>query len=222
MGQMGATQYCAQTQLHGGDVGSKVLIKKDFRAFCCSVLGAAFVFLAGCEGPPPPESAPEAEVPVATLDDLVAQDLRFAEAVQSVGVAEAYRQFMAADAVQLPDGGLAIGGRDAIYEELLEATEGLEFELTWEPVDAAMAESGDLGYTWGIYYYEAVDELGAPYIAEGKYVYLWRNNNGRWELILDITNQTEPLYEDYEESIQAEEAEADLTAEEIIQQELAE
>ena len=32
-------------------------------------------------------------------------------------------------------------------------------------------------------------------MAEGKYVYLWRKNAGRWELILDISNQTEPVYE---------------------------
>ena len=74
-----------------------------------------------------------------------------------------------------------------------------DFVLTWEPLEALVAASGELGVTWGIYYFNALDELGAPYVAEGKYVYVWRNNNGRWELILDITNQTEPLYEELTE-----------------------
>lgn len=130
---------------------------------------------------------------------LLAQDERFSAVAQAEGVAEAYRRFMAVDALQLPDGGLAIRGRDEIYAELLAQTEGMEFTLRWEPADARVAESGELGFTWGIYYFEAVDELGAPYIAEGKYVYVWERRDDRWELILDITNQTEPDYEAYEE-----------------------
>ena len=196
------------------------MISLIFRVMSALAAGFVALSLAGCESPPPPEPPPEPEITVGTLDDLVEQDLRFAAAVESVGVAEAYRQFMAEDAIQLPDGGLAIGGREAIYEELREVTAGLDFELTWEPVDAAVAESGDLGYTWGIYYYEAVDELGAPYVAEGKYVYLWRYNAGRWELILDITNQTEPDYEEYDESVEAEDEAEGISAEEIIQREL--
>ena len=133
--------------------------------------------------------------------ELLTHDEKFAAVAESEGVAEAYRRFMAADALQLPDGGLAIRGRDNIYEELLALTEGMEFSLSWEPADARVAESGELGFTWGIYYFEAVDELGAPYIAEGKYVYVWERRNDRWELILDITNQTEPDYEAYEEWI---------------------
>jgi ketosteroid isomerase-like protein len=170
-------------------------------------LGLQAGFLVGCSTPPEPQVVPVVVDSAARLKSLVAQDLRFAEAVQSDGIAEAYRHFLAVDAVQLPDGGLPIGGREAIYAELLEVTSDADFSLTWEPVDASVAASGELGYTWGFYYYEALDELGAPYLAEGKYLYLWRHNNGRWELILDITNQTEPLYEDYESSLEDDQGE---------------
>lgn len=146
---------------------------------------------------------PQAARPVLTAEelraDLLAQDVRFSEVARTEGVAEAYRRFSATDALQLPDGGLAIRGRDNIYQELLGATEGMEFTLRWEPADARVAASGELGFTWGIYYFEAVDELGAPYIAEGKYVYVWERRDDRWEMILDITNQTEPDYAAYEE-----------------------
>jgi ketosteroid isomerase-like protein len=117
---------------------------------------------------------------------------------------------MAVDALQLPDGGLAVNGREEIYQLLLAQTKGTDFSLTWEPLDAMVARSGELGFTWGIYYYESVDELGAPYVAEGKYVYIWRHNAGRWELALDITNQTEPDYQDYEEWLEEESSEEEL------------
>ena len=64
--------------------------------------------------------------------------------------------------------------------------------------EVEVAGSGEIGFTWGIYYLEAIDELGAPFVAEGKYVFLWRKNEDRWEVILDITNQTEPYYENLE------------------------
>jgi ketosteroid isomerase-like protein len=159
------------------------------------LLLAAFLLGACSPGPDPVQESPAVDI-VAAQESLLRQDLRFAEVAYEEGIAEAYRRFMAEDAVQLPDGGLAIAGRDVIYEELLALSEGVDFVISWEPVEVDVAASGELGYTWGIYYYEALDELGAPFIAEGKYVYLWRNNNGRWELILDITNQTEPAYEE--------------------------
>jgi ketosteroid isomerase-like protein len=153
------------------------------------------LLLTACDG----LSGSEPAAPVIDLEqereNLLQQDLRFAEAAYTEGVAEAYRRFMAEDAIQLPDGGFAIGGRDEIYAELLAITDGVEFSLTWEPLEVEVAASGELGFTWGIYYYESLDELGAPFVAEGKYVYLWRKNAGRWELILDISNRTEPVYE---------------------------
>lgn len=170
-----------------------------------SVVLMVLFFLIACDG----VSDKSVSAPAINLEqereNLLQQDLRFAEVAYTEGVAEAYRRFMAEDAIQLPDGGLAIGGRDAIYDELSAITEGSDFSLTWEPLEVEVAVSGDLGFTWGIYYFESLDELGAPYVAEGKYVYLWRKNAGRWELILDITNQTEP---DYEEQVEAEAADA--------------
>ena len=168
-----------------------------------SLILVAMGLLAACSDPASVET--ERSVDVEQLrQSLLAQDRRFADVAYIEGAPEAYRRFMAEDAVQLPDGGLAIGGREEIYQMMLGLTEGIEFNLTWEPVDAQVAKSGELGFTWGIYYYESVDELGAPYVAEGKYVYLWRHNAGRWELILDITNQTEPDYQEYEEWLEEE------------------
>jgi ketosteroid isomerase-like protein len=157
---------------------------------------AALVLLNGCDGLPGGGAA-EAVIDLEQeRENLLQQDLRFAEAAYTEGVAEAYRRFMAEDAIQLPDGGQAIGGRDEIYADMRALTDGADFSLTWEPLEVEVAASGELGFTWGIYYYESLDELGAPFVAEGKYVYLWRKNAGRWELILDITNHTEPVYEE--------------------------
>ena len=176
-------------------MGSK---RADFLrgAGCGAWLLLAAFMLSACSPGSDPAQEPAAVDLVAARESLLRQDLRFSEVASEAGIAEAYRRFMAEDAIQLPDGGLAIEGRDEIYKDLLALSAGIDFVISWEPIEVDVAASGELGYTWGIYYYEALDELGAPFIAEGKYVYLWRNNNGRWELILDITNQTEPAYEE--------------------------
>lgn len=170
----------------------------------------ALLLLGACGSPTGPVEASDPAVDIEQArESLLLQDMRFSQVAYEEGIVEAYRRFMAEDAIQLPDGGQAIGGRDAIYEEMNALTEGMDFAISWEPLEVEVAASGELGYTWGIYYYEALDELGAPYVAEGKYVYLWRNNAGRWELILDMTNQTEPVYEeDIEEQADQAETEA--------------
>jgi ketosteroid isomerase-like protein len=184
-------------------------------SLAAKALGSLVLLLmAGCQPSGTEIAAPAAvDIEKATAE-LLEQDMRFAEMAETQGVAEAYRRFMAEDAIQLPDGGLAIGGREAIYADMVSATQGAEFTLTWEPLEAQVAASGELGFTWGVYYFESLDELGAPFVAEGKYVYVWRNTNGRWELILDITNQTEPLYEEWSDEA-GEESIEDLSPSEL-------
>lgn len=123
---------------------------------------------------------------------LIQADLDFGDAAAEQGLALAYLNYLAADAVQLPDGDFPIEGRDAIYENILLATEGGDFSLSWEPVAAEVSASGDLGYTWGGYRFEAVDESGQLYAYEGKYANFWRKSaDGRWEIVLDISNRNQ-------------------------------
>ncbi len=125
---------------------------------------------------------------------LLERDAAFATMAYEQGVADAYQAFLAEDAVQLPDGGYPIIGQDAIYENIQDTLEGTEYSLTWEAVDAVVAGSGDIGYTWGNYYFEGVDEQGEPFGSEGKYVNIWRKSDDKWKVLLDISNQNEPAY----------------------------
>jgi len=143
-------------------------------------------------------SAKPAESPVDTGAEqartgLLARDLAFGNTVAERGLAEAYRLFLAEDAVQLPDGDWPLRGRDAIYEQILAATQGSEdsnFALSWKPEAAEVSAAGDLGYTWGTYWLELVDEDGDPAVVEGNYVNVWRKSaGGVWEVIVDISNQ---------------------------------
>jgi ketosteroid isomerase-like protein len=63
--------------------------------------------------------------------------------------------------------------------------------LTWTPVKADMAASGDLGYTYGNYVYTAKNKegkLGANY---GKYTSIWKKQkDGQWKVVVDMGNSS--------------------------------
>jgi ketosteroid isomerase-like protein len=121
---------------------------------------------------------------------LLERDLEFANAVAERGLAEAYRLFLAEDAVQLPDGDWPVRGRKTIYQQIQDATQDSDFLLSWKPVAAEVSVSGDLGYTWGTYWLESLDETDEPLVIEGNYLNVWRKSaDDVWEVVVDISNQ---------------------------------
>ncbi|MBT8422293.1 MAG: DUF4440 domain-containing protein, partial [Gammaproteobacteria bacterium] len=128
-------------------------------------------------------------------DSLLQTDRDFAASALTEGVVAAYDKYLAADAVQLPDGALPLDGKEAIMANVLGAVADNEFSLSWEPVNAEVAASGDLGYTWGNYFLEGIDIDGASFEAEGKYASVWRySSDSGWQVVLDISNDNEMLF----------------------------
>lgn len=64
--------------------------------------------------------------------------------------------------------------------------------MTWEPTKADIAESGELGYTYGSY--ELRDNpTAAVAIEKGYYVRVWkREADGKWKVALDVTHPLPP------------------------------
>ena len=83
----------------------------------------------------------------ATVETLLEADREFARNVATHGT-EAWVSAFAADGMMF-DGAQPVVGHDAIRAYMGPAFDGGEFSLTWDPVDARIASSGDLGYTRG-------------------------------------------------------------------------
>jgi ketosteroid isomerase-like protein len=145
------------------------------------------LLLAGCATSP--EKQP-ARGPSAGEAALMQTDTAFARAAATLGVAEAFYQFFAEDAVWLPVGSDPVIGRAAVRDRIREAG---TVQLAWQPQAAAVARSGDLGYTWGLYESRARGADGRERISRGKYTTIWRKQtDGRWLAVLDIGNPTSP------------------------------
>ena len=84
----------------------------------------------------------------------------------------------------LRDNSLPIKGIEAI-EKAFNSSSSAQSQLTWEPAYADLSKSGDLGYTYGFYKYEATVQ-DSTIIQEGAYVTIWKkNDSGEWKWVLD-------------------------------------
>jgi ketosteroid isomerase-like protein len=81
---------------------------------------------------------------------------------------------------------MPIEGYEAIRATLMGESDS-SFKLTWEPIFAKMAASGDIGYTYGTY--QIIDRATDSITGVGKYATIWqKQSDGKWKAILDTGN----------------------------------
>jgi ketosteroid isomerase-like protein len=100
---------------------------------------------------------------------------------------DAFINHFAEDGVELVDGG-GIRTKDDMRKQPA-WPEGTS--LTWKPVKAEMAASGDLGYTFGNYIYSARNKEGKLVTSYGKYTSIWKKQkDGQWKVVVDMGNSS--------------------------------
>jgi len=110
----------------------------------------------------------------------------FAKAVAERGH-DAFVSYFAEDGVELEDGG-GIKTKDDMQKE---SAWPPDFSLTWAPVKAEMAASGDMGYTYGNYVLKSKDNDGKLVTRYGKYASIWKKQiDGSWKVVLDMGNSS--------------------------------
>jgi ketosteroid isomerase-like protein len=119
--------------------------------------------------------------------DLLFQlEAEFAQAVARDGRA-AFVTWFADEGVELDDGG-GITTRDELRKQPA-WPEGTT--LTWTPVKADMAASGDLGYTYGNYILKSKNKDGQIVSHYGKYMSVWKKQkDGSWKVVVDMGNSS--------------------------------
>jgi len=115
---------------------------------------------------------------------LLLADQGFSKASIARGSAIALDEF-GADGIRLLRNGSfpIIGKKDAM--SILAARPGL---LSWDPAKAEVANSGDLGYTYGSYEFKASGTNVATEV--GYYMRVWKKQlKGEWKVILEVFNE---------------------------------
>jgi ketosteroid isomerase-like protein len=103
---------------------------------------------------------------------------------------QGYMSYYAEDAAELPNGADMFRGKESIAKTM-NFLDDKNNHLTWKPVYADMAASGDLGYTYGTFEFRSKDKEGNPSVEYGKYVSIWKKQkDGSWRVVMDMGNSS--------------------------------
>jgi ketosteroid isomerase-like protein len=102
---------------------------------------------------------------------------------------KAFLSCFADNGVLLRNNGYPIAGKDSLISFLSGRTD-TAFTLAWKPVYERIAESGELGYTYGIYT-RTIKSTGL--VTRGTYVTIWeKQKDGTWKFIMDTGTEGLP------------------------------
>jgi ketosteroid isomerase-like protein len=125
--------------------------------------------------------------PEAARAALLNVDREFSKASADQGAREAFLFYAAKDVRLLRNDHFPFVGKMAAADALAPITA----EWTWTPSFAGVSESGDLGYSYGVY--ELRERSGARTVAErGNYARVWKKVNDLWKLVVDVADPLPP------------------------------
>ena len=119
---------------------------------------------------------------------LLETDQSWAAAARA-GDVERIKSFWADDAVNFFPGAPVAKGKEALGKLLRRNRTKPGFSLTWSPVKAEVAQSGELGYTYGNFQLSRADDKGEPITRAGNYVCIWekQSESGKWKCVVEST-----------------------------------
>jgi ketosteroid isomerase-like protein len=124
---------------------------------------------------------------------LMDADRAFSKLSEEKGMKHAFLEYIDSNGVLLRDDRYPLLGADAV-DYLIQQNDS-SFTMAWEPRGGAVAHSGELGYTYGIYALRPSSQDTTIY---GTYVSIWKKQkDGNWKFILDSGNEGlgEPVQE---------------------------
>ena len=117
--------------------------------------------------------------------EMLQADREFSKMCKEKGMKTAFIEYLDSNGVLLRPNRLPILGADAI--DFLIQQNDADYTMTWEPKNGAIARSGELGYTYGVY---AIRPINRDTVIYGTYVSIWKKEkNGTWKYVLDSGNE---------------------------------
>ena len=122
--------------------------------------------------------------PAADPQVLKNADIAFSDYSVVHGLQKAFIEFADDSVVLLKPNRMPIVGKLGLIKSY-EGKSDSGVVLTWSPANAIIAESGELGYTYGFWTFIAQKDT-----SRGTYLTVWKkNSNGQWKFIADTGNE---------------------------------
>lgn len=120
---------------------------------------------------------------VADPNELIDADVAFSDYSVQHGLQAAFIEFAHDSVVLLKNNQMPIVGKHSLIKSY-EGKSDSNVVLTWIPAKAMIAESGELGYTYGFWTLVAQNDT-----TQGTYLTIWKMDaKGRWKYIADTGN----------------------------------
>lgn len=134
-----------------------------------------FVFITACNSEKKPVDDPRV---------LMNADMAFSDYSAQNGLKKAFIEFAHDSVVLLKPNRMPIEGKQSLIESY-RALNDSGLQLTWKPEKAIMADSGELGYTYGFW-----TSVSSQDTSRGTYLTVWKKNEkGEWKYIADTGNE---------------------------------
>jgi len=115
--------------------------------------------------------------------EIINTDIEMSNAAVDEGFLNSLYKYADENFVMFNEGSHPVIGKKAFKEKYKKPGPKT---LTWKPVDAKVAESGELGYTWGNWTFTLPDTTHY-----GNYFTVWKKQkDGKWKMLLDGGNGT--------------------------------
>lgn len=115
---------------------------------------------------------------------LLDADIAFSDYSAKNGIHEAFIEFAHDSVVLLKPKRMPIVGKPSLIESYIGKSDS-GVVLTWKPAQAIIAESGELGFTYGFWL-----SVSPTDTSRGTYLTIWKKNeNGQWKYIADTGNE---------------------------------
>ena len=122
--------------------------------------------------------------PVADPQVLMEADIAFSDLSIKTGYQKAFIEFAHDSVVLLKPHHMPIEGKQSLIESYVGRSDS-NMVLTWKPVKALLAQSGELGYTYGLWTIVSQNDT-----ARGTYLTIWKKDDkGKWKFIADTGNE---------------------------------
>ena len=119
-----------------------------------------------------------------SVNELMELERKILRLLLAGEVDQAMDDHLAENAMVCPPGMDRVVGREnqrGLFKELLKI-EGVE--LTWEPLEAYVSPSDDMGYVYGSVRWKMPNEAEQ----QGKYISIWAKENGKWKNVVEMRN----------------------------------
>ncbi len=116
---------------------------------------------------------------------MMEADKAFSKMSVEKGMKQAFLEYIDSNGVLLKPKRFPVVGADAVDYLIQQNDSG--YTLQWKPDFAGISQSGDLGYTYGLY---ALKDKAKDTTLYGTYVSIWKKQaDGKWKFVLDSGNE---------------------------------